>query len=51
METYCEEKILVKGVVDYAKIKPILFDKIGRGYWKMGERFADAWSIGKKLKT
>ena len=50
VETYCEEKILVKGAVDYAKIKPILFDKISRGYWKLGTRFADAWDIGKKLK-
>jgi flavin reductase (DIM6/NTAB) family NADH-FMN oxidoreductase RutF len=50
VETYCEEKILVKGAVDYAKIKPLLFDKISRGYWKLGARFADAWDIGKKLK-
>jgi flavin reductase (DIM6/NTAB) family NADH-FMN oxidoreductase RutF len=50
VETYCEEKILAKGVVDYSKVKPFLFDMNSRGYWKLGTRFADAWSIGKKYK-
>ncbi len=50
VETYCDEKFLTKGAVDYGKIRPILFDMNSRGYWKLGERFADAWKIGKKMK-
>lgn len=50
IETYCEENILTKGMADYGKIKPFLCDKNARGYWKLGARFADAWSVGKRLK-
>lgn len=48
--TYCDEGVLTDGIVDLAKVEPILFAMNDRSYWKLGERFAKAWSIGKKLK-
>lgn len=50
IETYCEDKYMSDGVVDFAKVQPILFTMTGTGYWKLGERFARAWSIGKSYK-
>jgi flavin reductase (DIM6/NTAB) family NADH-FMN oxidoreductase RutF len=51
VETYCDEQCLTDGVVDLSKVRPILFAMNDRGYWKLGERFAQAWSIGKELKS
>jgi len=50
VQTYCDEEVLTDGEVDYAKIRPILFTMSGHGYWKLGERFATAWEVGKELK-
>jgi len=51
VETYCDEECLTDGIVDFSKIRPILFVMNDRSYWKLGERFAKAWSIGKELKS
>ena len=51
VETYCDEQCLTDGVVDLSKVRPILFAMNDRGYWKLGERFAQAWSVGKELKS
>jgi flavin reductase (DIM6/NTAB) family NADH-FMN oxidoreductase RutF len=49
--TYADESVLDdQGRLDYALLKPILFTMHDAGYWRLGERFADAWSIGKSLK-
>jgi flavin reductase (DIM6/NTAB) family NADH-FMN oxidoreductase RutF len=50
VETYCDEQYLTEGVVDFSKVQPILFIMNDKSYWKLGERFADAWSIGKDFK-
>ena len=50
VETHCDEHILTDGVVDFSKVHPILFAMNDRSYWKLGERFAKAWNIGKELK-
>lgn len=50
IETYCDEGVLTDGIVDLAKVDPILFAMNDRSYWKLGGRFAKAWSIGNKLK-
>ena len=50
VETYCDERCLTDGVVDFAKVEPILFVMHGRGYWELGIRFASAWSAGKAFK-
>jgi flavin reductase (DIM6/NTAB) family NADH-FMN oxidoreductase RutF len=47
--TYAQEAVLTNGVVDYDKVQPLLFTMADKSYWKLGERFAKAWSIGKAL--
>lgn len=51
VETYCDEQYLTDGIVDLAKVQPILFSMGDVGYWELGNRFARAWSIGKTLKN
>jgi len=48
--TYCDEAVLTDGVVDFGKVQPILFVMNDRSYWKLGERFAKAWDVGKGLE-
>jgi flavin reductase (DIM6/NTAB) family NADH-FMN oxidoreductase RutF len=50
VETYCEERVMTDGRLDYRKLDPILYTHFDRGYWKLGERFADAWKVGKDRK-
>ncbi|MGZ4869635.1 MAG: flavin reductase family protein [Halobacteriota archaeon] len=47
--TYAQETVLTNGVVDYTKVQPLLFTMTDHSYWKLGERVAKAWSIGKEL--
>ena len=51
VETYCDERVLSDGVVDFSKVQPILFVMNDTSYWQLGPRFAKAWSIGKELKA
>jgi flavin reductase (DIM6/NTAB) family NADH-FMN oxidoreductase RutF len=51
VETYVDEEYLTDGIVDFAKVQPILFVMNDTGYWKLGQRFANAWDIGKSLKS
>jgi flavin reductase (DIM6/NTAB) family NADH-FMN oxidoreductase RutF len=48
--TYADPAVLTDGRIDFAKVRPLLFDMPSRGYWSLGERLADAWEIGKSLK-
>jgi len=49
--THADESVLVsEGVIDIAKVKPLLFDLSSHGYYSLGPRVADAWSVGKALK-
>ncbi len=50
VETYCDEEILKEGIVDYARVRPILFAMNSKYYWKLGKRFAKCWNIGEDLK-
>lgn len=49
-ETYCEESLQKDGVVDFAKVQPLLFVMNDHSYWKLGSKIGDAWSIGKSLQ-
>ena len=51
VETYCDEQYLTEGVVDFSKVRPILFVMNDKSYWKLGEQFATAWNIGNELKN
>lgn len=48
--TYCDEAVLTEGVVDFGKVQPILFVMNDRSYWKLGDKFAKAWDVGKEPK-
>jgi flavin reductase (DIM6/NTAB) family NADH-FMN oxidoreductase RutF len=48
--TYAEDAVLTDGVVDYGKVQPFFFTMPDKGYWKLGERFAQAWSVGKVVE-
>jgi hypothetical protein len=37
-------------VVDYSKVQPFFFTMPDKGYWNLGERFAQAWSVGKVVE-
>ncbi len=48
VSTYCDDYVLTNGNVDFSKVRPILFVMNDRSYWKLGEKFAKAWSVGKE---
>ena len=49
--THVDEAVLAsEGKIDIAKVKPLLFDMGSHGYYSLGARVADAWSVGKALK-
>ena len=50
VETYCDDRVLENGVIDFSKVKPILFVMNDRSYWKLGRKLAKAWDVGKKFK-
>ncbi len=47
---YVDEEALKDGAPDWARIAPLLFTFPDKGYRNLGERVADAWSVGKKFK-
>ena len=48
--TYCDEAALTEGTVDFSKVQPILFVMNDKSYWKLGDKFAKAWDVGKEPK-
>jgi len=50
VNTYCEESLIDDGVVDFSRVRPLLFIMNDRGYWRLGERMAQAWNVGKELR-
>jgi flavin reductase (DIM6/NTAB) family NADH-FMN oxidoreductase RutF len=51
INTYVDKKYLTDDIVDFTRVNPILFTMGDRGYWKVGDRFARAWDIGKGYKA
>jgi flavin reductase (DIM6/NTAB) family NADH-FMN oxidoreductase RutF len=50
-ETYCDEKMLTDGEVDLRRLQPLLFSMNDRSYWRIGDKLAKAWNVGKELVT
>lgn len=48
-EVYCDERVAADNGIDFQAVEPILFAMYDKSYFKLGVRFADAWSIGKSL--
>jgi hypothetical protein len=38
------------GAPDWRKIAPLIFTFPDKGYWTLGERVAQAWSVGKGFR-
>jgi len=49
VETYCDDQAITEDVVDFSKVRPILFVINDGSYWEIGKRFAKAWSVGKEF--
>jgi flavin reductase (DIM6/NTAB) family NADH-FMN oxidoreductase RutF len=47
VDSHCDESVLTDGVLDFAKVQPFLFVMNDKSYWRLGERLARAWSVGK----
>jgi hypothetical protein len=47
--TYADVEVLTNGVVDIAKLRPLLFDMASRKYWSLGDPVAKCWSVGKEF--
>jgi len=47
VETHADVEVLTNGVVDIAKVQPLLFDMGSKKYWSLGEPVARCWSVGK----
>jgi len=50
LATYADDKVLVNGKLDIAKVDPLLFDMNSLNYWSLGEPVAKCWNTGKALK-
>jgi flavin reductase (DIM6/NTAB) family NADH-FMN oxidoreductase RutF len=48
--TYADVGVLTNGIVDIAKLKPLLFDMSSKKYWSLGEPLAKCWSVGKEYE-
>jgi flavin reductase (DIM6/NTAB) family NADH-FMN oxidoreductase RutF len=50
VETYADRDVLTNGVIDIAKVRPLLFDMMSKKYWSLGEPVAKCWSVGKRYR-
>ena len=49
--THADEDVLGEGgIVDIAKVRPLLFDMASVKYWSLGPAVAPCWSVGKEMK-
>lgn len=51
VQTYVSKECMTDKAIDFEKVKPLLFCMSDRSYHGIGKKIADAWSIGKELKT
>jgi flavin reductase (DIM6/NTAB) family NADH-FMN oxidoreductase RutF len=47
VSVFIDDEALKEGAPDWAKIAPLLFTFPDKAYWRLGERVADAWKVGK----
>jgi flavin reductase (DIM6/NTAB) family NADH-FMN oxidoreductase RutF len=50
VETYADESVLNEGAISLERFRPLLFDINSVGYYSLGERVGDCWSIGKQMQ-
>lgn len=50
IRTYADERVIVGGRVDIARVRPLLFDIASKKYWSLGRPVGDCWSSGEILR-
>ena len=50
MNIYVDEAALKEGSPDWPAIAPLIFTFPDKGYWTLGNRVAQAWSVGENFK-
>ncbi len=50
VQTYAADDVHVDGVIDMARLKPLLFDMASKKYWSVGAILGQCWGAGKALK-
>ena len=45
-----DKSVMTKGKVDFKKFHPIMFDGLNHTYREIGDKVADAFKVGKKIK-
>jgi flavin reductase (DIM6/NTAB) family NADH-FMN oxidoreductase RutF len=50
VSVHIEDNAARNGIADWEKIDPLLFTFPDKTYRKLGNRIAEAWSVGKKFK-
>lgn len=48
--TFADDSVVTGDQIDFAKVRPMLFDMSSRQYWKLGAPAGKAWSVGKNWK-
>ncbi len=51
VQTYADESVIANGLIDIAKLNPLLFDMHTKQYWAVGKVLGKCWSAGKALKS
>jgi len=47
---HVDESAVVDGAPDWRRIDPLLFTFPDKGYWRLGDHVAEAWSVGKRFR-
>ena len=50
VQTYAADDVHREGVIDVARLKPLLFDMASKQYWALGSSLGQCWGAGKALK-
>ncbi len=50
VQTYADEAVLQNTMIDFSKVKPLLFDMPSKQYWALGAPVGKCWNVGKQLK-
>ena len=50
VDAYAEPRFLKDGKPDIKTMNPLVLTMPDNGYWAVGERLGQAWSVGKQLK-
>ena len=50
VQTHADDSVMSDGIIDIAKLQPLLFDMASKKYWALGGPVGNCWNAGKELK-